>query len=109
MLPVHICTELYNLSAKIGDSVLQYIVEEFEQYNLYVYHITDNGLTVTLKFHNNYIDGELYINRVDKEFEIMAIAGEWTILPMRGNWDIIEQYLAKLVALKPITSNITSI
>ena len=101
-LPSTILDEIFCLSAKTNDVVIDYLCLDIEQYGYVTQNVDNYDCSIIIdliceKYGDpSYIHANLRVDRIYKTFEVVATYGDQTILPRIGDWSGILDYLEKL-------------
>jgi hypothetical protein len=93
--------ELFDLEYKVSRQAVDFILDEFDKYQIDAYDIIDYDHSVIIKFNRKLeglplVRGELRVDRIQKKFIISGYCDGY-LLPARGNWDMVVDYLYKLI------------
>ena len=96
VLPNTILDEIFHLSSRVNDIVIDYLCSDLEQcgYNVRNVHNFDHSIIIDLEVAGIYAN--VRIDRILKTFEVVAKVSDYTILPRNSDWNGILEYLVCL-------------
>lgn len=96
VLPGAIHDEIFCLSSKTSDVVIDYLCSDIEQLGYVTRNVENYDCSIIIDFERQGIQANLRIDRIYKTFEVVARYEDETILPRIGGWDDALDYLEKL-------------
>lgn len=94
ILPGPIAEELFELDHTPSEMCIGYITEVIEHYHFTADDAVHTGVVCCIKFRNDALDSELYIDRSTQQFTIMARTKDGGMyMPQTGTWATVIGYL----------------
>jgi len=96
VLPDAIHEEIFCLSSKTSDIVIDYLCADIERLGFVTRKVNNYDCSIIIDFARQGTHANLRIDRIYKTFEVVARHGDVVILPRIGGWNDILDYLQKL-------------
>ena len=102
VLPDIIQDEIFCLSSRVSDVVIDHLCSDIEQFEFVIRNVTNYDCSIIIDLVRESQDSiphthvNLRIDRIFRIFEITAEYGDEMVLPRIGDWDGTLDYLEKL-------------